>query len=153
MYDKNPHTKITFELIRQVWRLAAFRSPRRWDIFNTAKERAKKGGRASNLLDQLKRKSRSRMKYRLLHPKSDLIDGCTHLSTWNELDAIYCRRRGVAMVKWAHHTSQIDQCPTVSKKLVCFLRIPIFVFLRGSKKSWSSLYIACCLILLVYFCI
>ena len=31
----------------------------------------------------------------------DLIKplGSGHFSTWNELDAIYCRRRGVAMVK------------------------------------------------------
>ena len=28
-----------------------------------------------------------------------------------------------------------DQCPTVSKKLVCFLRIPIFVFLVGLRTE------------------
>jgi hypothetical protein len=77
----------------------------------------------------------------MLGQVQDLIKplGSTHLSTWNEPDVIYCRR---AVAPWEMSSSQakIDQCPTISKKLVCFLRIPIFVFLRGSEKSWSSLY-------------
>jgi len=60
----------------------------------------------------------------------DLIKplGSTSNSYWNELDAIYCRHRGGTMVKWAHLTSQIDQCPTVSKKAGMFSTDSNFCF-------------------------
>jgi hypothetical protein len=68
----------------------------------------------------------------------DLIEplGSASNSTWKEPDVIYCRRRGGTMVKWAHHTSQIDQCPTVSKKLDA--TDSNFCFSTWSEKSYSN---------------
>ena len=50
--------------------------------------------------------------------------------------------------KLATYAHVADMSPTCrrhiwlsSKKLVCFLRIPIFVFLHGSEKSYSALYV------------